>query len=53
MTPTEVLIDMIEFNADWMRKAISEMSPELRRWQPDPEANNINVTVWQCGKELP
>ena len=52
MTPVEMLIDLIDFNADWLKQALAEMSDELLIWRPDPGANNINNTVWHVSRML-
>ena len=52
MTDKEVLLDLVQFYADDLHPTISGMSLDVLRWQPDPGANNIAVTVWHVARLL-
>ena len=52
MTPTEMLIDLIDFNATWMKNSVAEMSPELLAWRTDPGGNSINNSIWHASRML-
>lgn len=52
MNSIEMLIDLIDFNADWLKNSVSEMSAELLVWRTDPGGNTINATVWHVARML-
>ncbi|MCA9965158.1 MAG: DinB family protein [Anaerolineales bacterium] len=52
MTPIEMLIDLMEFNANWIKNEVADMPTELLYWTPDPAANSINVTIWHVARML-
>lgn len=50
MNGKEILLDLLQDYADRIHRAIGELSPEALKWQPDPQANNIAVTVWHVSR---
>lgn len=50
MSGEEILFDLLLRLREDVHLTLSEMSPELLRWQPDEEANNIAVTVWHFSR---
>jgi hypothetical protein len=52
MRDVELLADLIEKLGRDVRAEIAELSPEELTWQPDPEANDIGVTVWHFSRWL-
>ncbi|MEW5871079.1 MAG: DinB family protein [Chloroflexota bacterium] len=52
MQPVNVLLDMLEHFGYVLHRVISDMPDEALQWQPDPEANNIAVTVWHISRAL-
>jgi hypothetical protein len=52
MRDVELLADLIEKLVRDVRAEIAELSLEELGWQPDPEANNIGVTVWHFSRWL-
>ena len=52
MRDVELLADLIGRLVRDVRAEIAELSPEELSWQPDPEANNIGVTVWHFSRWL-
>ena len=52
MRDVELLADLVAKLARDVHAEIAELSPEGLAWQPDPEANNIGVTVWHFSRWL-
>ncbi len=52
MTGREVLLDLLLHLLDQVRSVITGMSLDALQWQPDPQANNIGVTLWHIGRSL-
>ena len=52
MRDVELLADLIERLVRDVRAEVAELSSEELSWQPDPEANNIGVTVWHFSRWL-
>ena len=50
MTFKEFLLDLIDFFADNLHKAIDGLPAEAMAWQPDPGANSIAVTTWHIAR---
>lgn len=50
MTDIELLIQWLKDLNDQINDEIQDLSPEMLAWQPDPEANNIGVTVWHVAR---
>lgn len=50
MTDKEMLLDLFAHLADMVHWTLEDLSPEVMRWQPDEEANNIAVTVWHVSR---
>jgi len=48
MNANDVLIDLLEDNRRRLHRVIGEMSDDLLHWTPDPGANSIAVTRYQC-----
>ena len=47
-----VLLDMLQNYAFSLQRTIADLPDEALQWQPDPEANNIMVTVWHVCRAL-
>lgn len=52
MNHKDVLLDMLENYAFSLHRTIADLPAEALQWQPDPEANNIMVTVWHVCRAL-
>ena len=52
MNPKDVLTDMLENFAFSLHRTIMDLPKDALQWQPDPEANNIAVTVWHICRAL-
>jgi hypothetical protein len=52
MNPQDVLLDLLQHFSLGLHRTILGMSKESLQWQPDPEANNIAVTVWHICRAL-
>jgi len=52
MNPVDVLMDIFEHFAYGLHRTIADLPREGMQWQPDPEANNIAVTVWHICRSL-
>ena len=52
MNHKDVFLDMLENYAFSLHRTIADLPDEALQWQPDPEANNIMVTVWHVCRAL-
>src|SRR5687768_6054291 len=52
MNANEVLADLVQTLATWLRDELGELAPEALAWQPDPQGNGIGVTVWHVSRWL-
>lgn len=52
MTDQDVLLDLLHTFAAALRRSIAGLSLPALSWQPDPDANNIAVTVWHISRAL-
>jgi hypothetical protein len=52
MNYKDVLLDMLQNYAFSLHRTIADLPNEALQWQPDPEANNIMVTVWHVCRAL-
>jgi hypothetical protein len=52
MNRKDVLLDMIQNFAFSLHRTIADLPNEAMQWQPDPEANNMMVTVWHICRAL-
>ncbi len=52
MNDVELLVDWIQDLAGSVRAEVAPLSAKELAWQPDPEANNIGVTVWHMARWL-
>lgn len=50
MNANDVLIDLLEDNRRRLRRVFGAISDECVMWKPEPEANNIAVTVWHMAR---
>jgi hypothetical protein len=48
----DVLVDMLQNFSFGLHRTIRDLPKEALQWQPDPQANNINVTVWHICRAL-
>lgn len=51
-TAIDVLIDLYMPLPTGLRRELADAPEALLRWQPDPEANSIAITVWHIGRLL-
>ncbi len=52
MNANEVLIDLLEDNRRRLKRAINAWSDDCLSWKPEPEANNMIITLWHMGRIL-
>ncbi len=52
MNTNEVLIDLLEDNRRRLRRGLSRMSDGCVQWNPEPEANNIVITIWHMARMM-
>lgn len=52
MDHKDVLIDILQHFAYVLHRTIGDLPDEAVQWQPDPEGNNIAVTVWHVCRAL-
>lgn len=52
MNHKDVLLDMLQNYAFGLQRTIADLPDEALQWQPDPQANNIMVTVWHVCRAL-
>jgi hypothetical protein len=50
MNGNEVLIDFLEDNRRRLHRAFDVMDADCIYWKPDPETNNIEITVWHMAR---
>jgi hypothetical protein len=48
----EVLIDLLEDNRRRLCRGLDRMSAECLLWDPEPDANNILITIWHMARML-
>lgn len=52
MNHKDVLIDLLDYFSYGLHRTLADLSTETLQWQPDPQANNIAVTVWHICRAL-
>jgi hypothetical protein len=52
LNANDVLIDMLEDNRRRLHRALNSMSDKCVHWKPEPDANNIAVTIWHMARIL-
>lgn len=52
MDDKEILLDLLQNYAAGLHRTIADLSLDALTWQPDPQANNIAVTVWHVSRAL-
>ena len=52
MNANDVLIDLLADNRRRLQRVFDAMSDACLVWRPDPEANNITITVWHMARIL-
>jgi hypothetical protein len=52
MNANDVLIDLLEDNCRRLHRALGRMSDECIFWDPEPDANNIVVTIWHMARMM-
>jgi hypothetical protein len=52
MNHKDVLLDMLQNYAFSLHRTIADLPNEALKWQPDPQANNIMVSVWHVCRAL-
>ena len=52
MNANDVLIDLLEDNRRRLHRGLDRMSDECVQWNPEPDANNIAVTIWHMARML-
>ena len=50
MNANEVLIDLLEDNQRRLQRVLNAISDECLYWKPDPQSNNIAITVWHMAR---
>lgn len=50
MNANDVLIDMLEDNRRRLRRCLDDMDTACMTYRPDPEANNIAITIWHMAR---
>jgi hypothetical protein len=50
MNANEVLIDLLEDNRRRLQRLFNAIPDECVFWKPEPEANNIAITVWHMAR---
>ncbi|MBN1318239.1 MAG: DinB family protein [Anaerolineales bacterium] len=50
MTDKELLLDFLDYFAGMLQWTLDGITQHELTWQPDPEANNIAVTVWHVSR---
>jgi DinB superfamily len=50
MNANEVLIDFVEDNRRRLLRMLDGISNECLVWRPEPDANNMLVTIWHMGR---
>lgn len=50
MNANDVLIDLLEDNRRRLHRLLDTLSDECLFWKPDPNANNIIVTIWHMAR---
>ena len=52
MDAKNVFLDMLDHFSMFLHGTVADMPDAALQWQPDPEANNIAVTVWHICRAL-
>lgn len=52
MDAHDMLLDLFETYAALLRRALQDLPAAALVWRPDPQANNIAVTVWHMARAL-
>ena len=50
MNANDVLIDLLEDNRRRLKRVFATMNDACINWKPDPESNNIVITVWHMAR---
>jgi len=50
MGEKEILLDLLQNYTTWRHRTVGDLSLDELTWQPDPQANNIAVTVWHVSR---
>jgi hypothetical protein len=50
MNDKEIIIDLTDTLMFQLHRVLDDLPSEAMTWQPDPEANNIAVTVWHIAR---
>ncbi len=50
MTDVDVIIDLINELVHQVKRVVGSLNREELTWQPDPQGNNIAVTVWHFAR---
>lgn len=50
MNANDVLIDLLEDNRRRLKRTFGQMNDTCINWKPDPESNNIVITVWHMAR---
>lgn len=50
MNDKEIIIDLTDTLMFQLHRVLDDLPQEAMTWQPDPEANNIAVTVWHIAR---
>lgn len=46
------MIDLLEDNRRRLRRGLDRMSGKCVQWEPEPDANNVLVTIWHMARML-
>jgi hypothetical protein len=52
MDGKELLLDLLHHYSAGMHRTLDGLPPDILKWQPDPQANNIALTVWHVSRAL-
>ena len=52
MNANDVLIDLLEDNRRRLHRGLDKMSDDCVQWNPEPNANNIAITIWHMARIL-
>ncbi len=52
MNANDVLIDLLEDNRRRLQRGLDKMSDDCVQWNPEPNANNIAITIWHMARIL-
>lgn len=52
MNGNDVLIDLLEDNRRRLQRRLDTLNEDCLYWRPEPEANNIAVTMWHMARIL-